>query len=727
MDQADTMVAVSYNLSAINVFIDCLNTIYESVSELFSFEILAHRGSVFLCFTASGETLDIISSLLLTVYESAELETVQDQTLLIGQTAECAVGEIGLLKDSIYPLWVYPHKKDPMLPIFQALNGLRHEYSALIQFVAQPAPDTAGMQFQLAQRRNADSFLQLFRSKYWFKRWIRATVRKAITSKINSKLFHLNIRVAAWTDSKHSQQTDSSVQGSIRRIIQAMTYVNGPDINGIKLDRLDEGPEAIRTVQERQMNSPFLLSSAEFSTLFHIPWASALRNTTIVQSLKVAPPPDLPMATAHPEITKLALTNFRERRSVFGIRKTDRQGHCYINGLDGAGKSTLIQQMASQDISDGEGIAFIDPQGDIVEKLLRSIPENRIKDVVLFDPTDTSFPVSFNPLEKVAEQLRPRVAMDFVQMFRKLMGQSWNDELAFLVNNVFLALLSVRGATLLSVQRLLTSTRYQTRISGDIADFQVRKFWKDEYATWSENHWATAIAPLKDTIDSFLGHDAVRHVTCQPINRLNFRQIIDERKILLVKLPVHLLGSDHAALLGDMIIAKLYQTAMSRVDIPAARRSRLFFYIDEFHRFAPLSFCNILSESRKFGINLILANQSLELLSADIRQGIFGNVANLICFNTGQADARVFVKEFQPRFCIEDLTQQKAGEFIIKMSINGAIQPAFSAHNPEIRYPRQDLTQLCIDSSRAQFSAPRTYASSVMDLWESLPVEHSRC
>ena len=336
------------------------------------------------------------------------------------------------------------------------------------------------------------------------------------------------------------------------------------------------------------------------------------------------------------EICIFGATSFRNREATFGIKQDDRRRHVYIIGKTGMGKTSMMENMAIQDIHNGHGMCFIDPHGETVERLLDRIPSHRINDVIYFNPADTDYPMAFNILESVDPNYKHLVASGLMGVFTKIWAGVWSARMEYILGNTILALLDSPGNTMLGIARMLVDRDYRKKIIDHIKDPVVKSFWMNEYANYNDKFRNEAIAPIQNKVGQFLSSAIIRNIVAQPKTTLDLRKIMDEQKILLVNLSKGRLGEDNSALLGAMLITKLQLAAMSRVDIPEEERKDFYLYVDEFQNFATESFATILSEARKYRLNLIIAHQYIGQLitekSTKVRDAVFGNVGTMVMF-----------------------------------------------------------------------------------------------
>lgn len=417
-------------------------------------------------------------------------------------------------------------------------------------------------------------------------------------------------------------------------------------------------------------------------------------------------------------ITPFAQTNFRNQNRVFGIKADDRRRHVYIIGKTGMGKTTLLENMMYADIQAGRGIALVDPHGEFAQKVLDFVPASRLDDVVYFNPGDLDYPVAFNILEKVDTAHRHLVASGVVGVFHKLWAESWGPRLEYVLRNAILGLMEYPDSTLLSVMRILVDKEYRKKVVAEIKDPVVRSFWVDEYSKYPDKFQAEAIAPIQNKVGQFLTSPVVRNIIGQPHSSFDVREIMDKGKILIMDLSKGKIGEDNSKLLGAMMITKIQLAAMSRIDVPEDERQDFYLYVDEFQNFATESFANILSEARKYHLNLILAHQYIEQLDETVRAAIFGNVGTIIAFRVGAEDAEVLEKEFSPEFTAEDIVNLAKYNIYLKLMIDGVASRAFSATTlPPVRITEMSQRQTIIQLSRQKYASSREEVEDQIITW----------
>jgi hypothetical protein len=379
------------------------------------------------------------------------------------------------------------------------------------------------------------------------------------------------------------------------------------------------------------------------------------------------------------DITYFAQTNFRNQLRRFGIKRIDRRRHMYLIGKTGTGKSTLMENMIVTDIRAGEGVAVVDPHGELVEKIIRFIPTERTNDVVYFNPADLEYPIAFNILECPNPEHRNLIASGLVGVFKKIWADSWGPRLEYILMNGILALLEYPGSTLLGLMRMLVDKQFRKKVITYIKDPVVKSFWMNEYANYNEKFRNEAIAPIQNKVGQFLASAVIRNIVGQTKSTIDLREVMDQKKILLLNLSKGRIGEENSALLGAMMITRIQLTAMSRVDIPEEERPDFYLYVDEFQNFSTDSFANILSEARKYRLNLIMAHQYIEQLGEVVSAAVFGNVGTIIAFRIGAADAEFLEPEFEPIFVQQDLVNLPNFNIYLKLMIDGITSQAFSA------------------------------------------------
>jgi len=428
------------------------------------------------------------------------------------------------------------------------------------------------------------------------------------------------------------------------------------------------------------------------------------------------------------EVTYFGKTNFRNNERIFGIKRVDRRQHMYVIGQTGTGKSTLLKNMALQDIKNGHGICIVDPHGEFVEGVLEKIPSERIKDVVYFNPADSDYPIGFNVLEVPGPdpEYKNLAASSLMGIFTKIWANVWSSRMEYILNNAVLALLDTPGTTLMGIMRMLVDKEYRKNIIDNVKNPMVRAFWIQEYEQWDPKFRNEAIAPIQNKVGQFLANSLVRNILGQPKSSINIYDIMNEGKILLVNVSKGRIGEDNSALLGAMMITKIQLAAMERIRIAESERKDFYLYVDEFQNFATDSFASILSEARKYRLNLVIAHQYIGQLVTDtstkVRDAVFGNVGTMITFRVGATDAEFLEKEFAPEFAIQDLVNLPNHSIYLKIMVDNMRSRPFSAGTlrPLKIDTDPDVVAKVIAASRKSFGQNRAEVEEEMHKWSEV-------
>ncbi len=411
---------------------------------------------------------------------------------------------------------------------------------------------------------------------------------------------------------------------------------------------------------------------------------------------------------------------------MFGIKQKDRRQHTYVIGKTGVGKSVLLKNMALQDIRAGRGLAIVDPHGEFVEEVLEQIPESRMNDVVYFNPVDDAFPIGFNVLEVPDPQYKHLIVSGLLGIFTKIWANVWSARMEYILQNCILALADTPGTTLLGIPRILVDKEYREKIIANVKDPVVRSFWLQEYETWRDQFRNEAIVPIQNKVGQFLNTDFVRNIVGQPKSTLDIPHIMDSGKILLVNVSKGRIGEDNSALLGAMIITKIQIAAMERVRIAEEDRVDFHLYVDEFQNFATDSFAGILSEARKYRLNLTIAHQYIGQLVTDVstkvRDAVFGNVGTMMTFRVGAADAEELEKEFTPECLMNDLIGLPNHHIYIKLMVDGVTSRPFSAATlPPLKFETDPaVKEKIIRVSRERYGTAKADVEKEIARWSGM-------
>ena len=537
----------------------------------------------------------------------------------------------------------------------------------------------------------------------------RDKTRIAEAEKKSQKLgYEVKIRLAYLGES----QTNAKLR--MQALVGTFKQFNSTNLNGFKATKSAFGKEFLNKYRRRAFyGEGFVLNIEELASVFHLPHTNVETPNIVWASAKTAEPPSkLPVLTGSDanddQISAFGVTNFRGINHQFGMLRYDRSRHVYIIGQTGAGKSGLLELFALSDIFHNQGYAIIDPHGDFAINNMKFIPGSRLNDVVYFNPADTAYPLGFNPLEVTNPNQKTNISSEVIGVLKRMFGESWGPRLEYILRYTILALLDRPETTMLDITRMLTDKNFRKETLGYCRDTVVLQFWNVEFASWNDKFVAEAVAPVLNKVGAFTANPIIRNIIGQPKSTFNIRQVMDEGRILIVNLSKGLIGEDNAAILGSFLVTKIQLAAMSRSDIPDIRDRRPFYlYVDEFQNFATDSFATILSEARKYGLNLTVANQYISQMNETVRDAVFGNVGTMISFRVSADDAPILAKQFEPNFEALDLLQMHNRNFVINMVIGGEKTPAFSARTLELPPSQADNTPHIIEHSRRMYSRSR--------------------
>lgn len=500
----------------------------------------------------------------------------------------------------------------------------------------------------------------------------------------------------------------------MQAIVGTFKQFNSTNLNGFKVSGASFKKDDLSKYRNREFNDKgFILNIEELASVFHLPHTNVETPNVVWASSKTSEPPSkLPIITGNSaideNISAFGMTNFRGVNHQFGMLRIDRSRHMYIIGQTGTGKSGALALLALSDIFHGHGYAIIDPHGDFAVDNMRFIPGNRLNDVVYFNPADTAFPLGFNPLEVTNPDQKNNISSEVIGVFKRMFGESWGPRLEYILRYTILALLDRPTTTLLDISRMLTDKKFREETLGYSKDIVVLNFWRNEFDTWTDRFVTEAISSVLNKIGAFTANPIIRNIVGQPKSTFDIRKIMDEGKILIVNLSKGLIGEDNAAILGSFIVTKIQLASMSRSDIERIEDRRPFYlYVDEFQNFQTDSFATILSEARKYGLNLTVANQYISQMDDNVRDAVFGNVGTMITFRVSADDAPILAKQFEPQFEPNDLLQMNHRNFVINMVIEGEKAPAFNATTLTLPTPQIDNTGRIIENTRRLYSRSR--------------------
>lgn len=593
---------------------------------------------------------------------------------------QLSFGKLKLSSQSYFPLktWREFTDSDPLASILGIMGKVEKEDVLLLQIVIFP---TGGGWRNKGARVAAFGGVTPQGEK-------KAHPQAAlIEKKIAQNGFKAGVRIlAASPDGERSSQLLAQLAGSF-----GVLTLGGSNSLSFSRPRFWENKGFLRSILERTgkfVSGSHFLNVDELASIYHLPLIGIanIKNISWGVSLLGEPPENLSIAEGKTEEEKreinfFARTDFKNRPSVFGIKRTDRRRHMYIIGKTGTGKTTLIANMAINDIRNGEGLAIVDPHGDLSEILLDYIPSGRINDIVYLDAALASRrPFRINLFEVQNPEQAELVASGIVSIFQKIYGYSWGPRLEYILRNSILSLVGRPNATLVDVPRILTDQRFRRKMVADLKDDVLKNFWDVEFEGMTDKLRAESISPILNKVGQFVSSPTIREIVGHPTSTVDLEKIMDDGKILVLNLSQGRLGEDNAALLGAMVITKIQLAAMARSAIPEEQRRDFYLYVDEFQNFATTSFIKVLSEARKYRLNLIVANQYIGQIPEDVQKAIFGNVGSLISFLVGAQDAQILTREFGGVYKEEELVSLDNFQILLKIAIEQKTSRPFFAY-----------------------------------------------
>ena len=703
-----------------------------------SFEIASHAQFIHFYVYIPTHLKDFVEGQIYAQYPTVEVKEVDDYASHDFAGHVVAGTRLSLTKPYVYPIKTFQSfDVDPMSAITAVLGKVGTEEQAWIQFVMRPVPDDWQLKgISFASKKRAGESLQPIPG---WKKFVMSILKvvadltrlmigssdatkpvkpnekklsspeeagvKGIETKLTKLGFETVIRIVAVAND------ELSARGRIEDLTGAYKQFNTTNLNGFRSSGVAFGEDPLEEYRSRRFpENGDILNIEELASLYHFPAVSVeTPNIAWAGSKKGEPPANLPYEGQTPpeELTVFGETDFRNVHQRFGILRGDRRLHMYAIGKTGTGKSTLLENMIIDDIQKGKGVAVVDPHGDLIDHVLNFIPDHRINDIIYFNPADREFPVGFNLLESLDPDLKNIAASGLMSIFTKLWANVWSARMEYILRNTVLALLEYPGATFLEIMKLLVDPQFRKQVLTHVKDPVIRDFFLNEFERYDPKFRTEAIAPIQNKVGQFLSSDTIRNIVGQPKSSFDIRKAMDERKIILLDLSTGKIGEDNAALLGAMMITKIQLAAMTRVDTPEAERVDFYLYVDEFQNFATESFAKVLSEARKYRLNLVLTNQYIAQLQEPVAKAIFGNIGTLMSFRVGSADASALVKELEPVFDATDLVNLDNYHIYLKMSIDGVTRPAFSAKTLPPFKGANDNRDKIIDVSRSRYAKPR--------------------
>ncbi|HWT56054.1 MAG TPA: type IV secretion system DNA-binding domain-containing protein [Candidatus Microsaccharimonas sp.] len=690
--------------------------------ERISFEIAAINKRIGFYVWVPNYLKSFVEEQIYAQYPSVQISEVPDYTMEPDDSfATTLVTEMKLVAADPLPIKTFQSfEVDPLAAITATLAKFDAGEEAWLQLIVRPAPPKwhqRSERYAAGLRGKSSSSGSGMLTALWTPpeskseavkltdyEQLRASSAEAKTQKL---AFETTVRVI-YRGHALSPQARLHMQS----IIASYKQFNTTYLNGFEQRQVSSNMAVVQAYRQRAVaKTSMTLNIEEVATLYHLPHTNVETPYILWASSQTAEPPaNLPVVTKdhNPAISPVATTNFRGHNTMFGMPRSDRGRHLYIIGQTGVGKSGMLELLTISDIYSSYGFAVIDPHGDYAQNILARIPAERANDVIYFNPADTDFPVAFNPMEVNDPKLKTHTVSELIGVLKR-MFESWGPRLEYILRYSLLALLEYPDATMLDITRILTDKKFRSQVLQYVQDPVVANFWNVEFASWNDKFAAEAVAPVLNKVGAFTANPLVRNIIGQPKSSFNIRTIMDQRKILIVNLSRGLVGEDNAALLGALLVTKIQLAAMSRADVPASERSPFYLYVDEFQNFATDSFATILSEARKYGLNLTVANQYIAQMSLEVKDAVFGNVGSIIAFRMGADDARSMLRYFEPKFEEYDLVHMHNRHFVVSMTIEGEKVPGFSAISLNLPPQQANYTADIIERSRRQYSVSREF------------------
>lgn len=672
-----------------------------------SFEIASYNQSVHFYTVIPQSFQTFIESQITSQYPKIIISKTNEYLKNITGSPYVAIGNLYLANYFYYPIRTYKDFKelDPLSSIIGVISKFAKGESGLIQIIIEPP------------HFNWQAMVTRIITKGIPEPSTRAPDRtrpfpqaRLIEDKVNQSGYRCYLRLAIGAQSKGQAL---SLLANLAGAFGAFALGEGNRFY-MKRPRLFFKKWTLNKIIKREKNHfprHQILNTQELATLWHPPTMllAGIKNISWGRTLLGEPPPNLPVAEdlnpeEKKEINFFAKAEFKNQLTTFGIKREDRRKHIYIIGKTGTGKSTLIANMAINDMRNKEGVAVIDPHGDLSETLLDFIPSYRLNDVVFLEPFDQEHPFWMNPLEVKNPVHKELIASGIVSIFSKLYSYSWGPRLEYILRNVILTLLEYPNSTLVMVPDLLSDQNFRQGVLNKVSDKILQNFWHNEYDKMNPRLKSEAISPIQNKVGQFVMSPTIRQILEHPTSTLDLEEIMNQGKILILNLAQGKLGEDNAALLGAMFITKIQLAAMNRVNVPETERKDFYLYVDEFQNFATTSFIKILSEARKYRLDLILANQYVGQVEEDVQKAIFGNAGTLVSFVIGAQDAHALAREFGQWYKEEDLVNLGAYQIVIKLAIDNLTSLPFHAVTLPLPKSRNQNREKVIRLSKERYT-----------------------
>lgn len=664
-------------------------------------EIAFYNSQIQFLITCDPEFETFIRTQLQSTYPLSFIEKTKDPL----ENLEFDYIKLGLSHGNNYPLATYKEFRevDPMASLLSVLSKGHENEITIIQLALEAAGDrwqTQGLNYAEHGQKKEDGT--------YGPRPDAALIKE----KVSYPGFTASIRII------------TNTARTLNELTSAFSVYSRSDANSLytkPFGILVNKKKAREYVRSRNVTDNDIVNVVELATLWHLP-SEKIKIPSIAWGKAVMSEPPESLAVAgelsdeeKQHVNFIAKTTFHNKDAIFGIKDHDRLRHIWAIGKTGSGKSTLLENMAIDDFKKGRGVAYLDPHGDSAELLLNYIPKDRINDTIYFNPSDRDFPIVLNPLEVTNREEAELVVAGLMSIFTKIWANVWSARMEYILRNTFLTLADVPDTTLEDVLKILSNQSYRNKIVSKLSDRALINFWEEEFNKMPADLQKEAIAPIQNKVGQFVTSPTIRRIIGTPKSSISIDEIMNEKKILIANLSQGRLGEDNAALVGAMLITKFQLAAMRRVDAAKETRVPFYLYVDEFQNFATDSFIKILSEARKFGLALCLANQYMAQIPEHIQKAILGNAGTMVSFAVGAADANIVFKELAEVFSANDLVNLSNHQIAIKLMIDGHTSRPFLATTLPTPKSANDNREKIIRVSRERYARRVNEAAEVRE------------
>ncbi|MCB0333454.1 MAG: DUF87 domain-containing protein [Bdellovibrionales bacterium] len=712
--QINAIIETSYQITKHTMFNQILKEYWDAIHEPFALEFMIHQQNITLCITASDQALDLIMGSLYANFAHIQIEPYPSLQEDIPGNWNVASADLKFLREDIIPLRDYSVcYVDSLAPPFNAFQCLPPEGKYVMQFVLKPVPDSTRLHMSLKAALFKERFRHMFRPKYWLKKHGTAKRFKGIAEKYVAELFHVSARCGVALPPDYSDERD--VPHLLNQMFRGYTETYSADGNRFFLAKPLYGEPARERLEKRVHLKPFKLSTKEIATLWHIVPPGPGAPVTKLMSKRFTPPTNLPSLHTDPDLGLFGVNSYRGNERLFGILPEDRLRHMYVIGKTGSGKSKLLELLIRDDIEQGRGAAVIDPHGDLVDAVVRSIPQERISDVVLFDPCDKQFPVSFNPFSAVPAEHREVVAQDLFQAFLSTKITCPSEETERLLLRAIETVIGIPGSTVRTILRLLRDESFRRDVVFSLDNPALGTFWSEDFLDIPVSERDVLLASLENRIGQLLATDLIHHVMDAPINKVNLVEIMQRKKILLIRLPKGILGARNARFLASLLLARIRHAAGRSYRNVADGGHSFSLYIDEFHCMTSKLMMSVFQQATQSGLAVTIANQCLSQLTEDVRKELLQNVGSFLSFQLSGHEAELVSERF-PSTDLMDLMNLSLREFFVQMTVKGEKTPTFTGKTIDVTYG-EDFTEQIRHYSREHYAVPLGDAQDIAELW----------